>query len=205
MKKTLVLALAWLLLFFGAACLCARGMATSASYLTRLMEKHAEAGLDADEYGALSSALSSYFRGASDTPQIGSAYHDYELLHLADVRRLIALALPVGLVCLLLSAALAFLARKALLNKALPALGMAGGALALCCAAATLDFYRFFGAFHRLLFTNDLWLLDPRTDLLIQLMPEPFFRECALALALLCAAVCAVCAAAIIIIRKKRT
>ena len=29
--------------------------------------------------------------------------------------------------------------------------------------------------FHKLVFTNDLWLLDPRTDLLIRLMPIEFF------------------------------
>ena len=40
-----------------------------------------------------------------------------------------------------------------------------------------LDFDGLFIAFHRVFFTNDLWILDPRTDLLIQLMPEAFFAE----------------------------
>ena len=33
---------------------------------------------------------------------------------------------------------------------------------------------------HKLLFTNDLWLLNPQTDLLIALMPEGMFMHLAL-------------------------
>ena len=42
-------------------------------------------------------------------------------------------------------------------------------------AWAALDFDGAFTFFHRLLFTNDLWLLDPRTDLLIRICPESMF------------------------------
>ena len=38
-----------------------------------------------------------------------------------------------------------------------------------------MDFNRLFILFHRIAFTNDLWLLNPRTDLLIRLMPIGFF------------------------------
>ena len=31
--------------------------------------------------------------------------------------------------------------------------------------------------FHELAFTNDLWLLNPRTDHLIQMFPEPFWQD----------------------------
>ena len=40
---------------------------------------------------------------------------------------------------------------------------------------AAVNFEGLFYAFHRLLFRNDLWLLDPQKDLLLQLMPLPFF------------------------------
>lgn len=39
-----------------------------------------------------------------------------------------------------------------------------------------VDFDAFWLQFHQLIFRNDLWLLDPRTDLLILLVPEAFFR-----------------------------
>ena len=40
---------------------------------------------------------------------------------------------------------------------------------------AVIDFNRLFVLFHKIAFTNDLWLLNPRTDLLIRLMPIEFF------------------------------
>ena len=59
------------------------------------------------------------------------------------------------------------------------------GALAFVAAIAALgawgvvDFDSLFTAFHRLLFTNDLWLLDPRTDLLIRICPQSMFMTMA--------------------------
>ncbi|KAB3530020.1 TIGR01906 family membrane protein [Alkaliphilus serpentinus] len=42
-----------------------------------------------------------------------------------------------------------------------------------------IDFHRYFTYFHYLFFTNDLWLLDPSRDILIQMLPEAFFLETA--------------------------
>ncbi len=44
-------------------------------------------------------------------------------------------------------------------------------------ALYVIDFDWAFRKFHELFFTNDLWLLDPRTDRLIQLMPLDFFID----------------------------
>lgn len=41
------------------------------------------------------------------------------------------------------------------------------------------DFTRYFEQFHYLFFSNDLWQLDPRTDVLIQMVPEEFFTDIA--------------------------
>ncbi|CAM3659506.1 TIGR01906 family membrane protein [Erysipelothrix urinaevulpis] len=40
---------------------------------------------------------------------------------------------------------------------------------------ALIDFNSFWIMFHELIFTNDLWLLDPNTDRLIQMVPLEFF------------------------------
>lgn len=37
------------------------------------------------------------------------------------------------------------------------------------------DFSSFWISFHRLFFSNDLWLLNPYTDFMIQILPEPVF------------------------------
>jgi len=47
------------------------------------------------------------------------------------------------------------------------------------------DFTGAFVKFHELLFTNDLWILDPNTDRLINIVPEPFFEEIATRIAII--------------------
>lgn len=42
---------------------------------------------------------------------------------------------------------------------------------------ASIDFTNFWISFHELFFTNDLWLLNPMTDLMIQMFPETFFFD----------------------------
>ena len=42
---------------------------------------------------------------------------------------------------------------------------------------ALSDFYLFWTTFHRIFFSNDLWLLDPLTDRLIMMVPETFFFD----------------------------
>ena len=43
--------------------------------------------------------------------------------------------------------------------------------------AMSVDFHASFTLFHHLLFTNDLWLLNPATDVLIQMFPQEFYRK----------------------------
>lgn len=38
-----------------------------------------------------------------------------------------------------------------------------------------LDFNKYFTIFHELFFSNDLWLLDPKTDIMINMVPEVYF------------------------------
>ncbi len=42
------------------------------------------------------------------------------------------------------------------------------------------DFYQHFTSFHHVFFTNDLWLLNPQTDLLINMYPLEFFNDMAI-------------------------
>ncbi|WP_129596112.1 TIGR01906 family membrane protein [Anaerophilus nitritogenes] len=42
-----------------------------------------------------------------------------------------------------------------------------------------IDFYQYFIYFHKIFFNNNLWLLDPKTDLLIQILPLEFFIDIA--------------------------
>jgi len=61
-------------------------------------------------------------------------------------------------------------------RQAMVSLILAGGMMVV----SLTNFSKAFIKFHELLFTNDLWILDPRTDTLIQMLPEPFFRSMAM-------------------------
>lgn len=56
--------------------------------------------------------------------------------------------------------------------------------LAIFGVWAAIDFNSAFNFFHRLLFTNDLWLLNPETDLLIRICPSSMFANLGLRIAL---------------------
>ena len=43
-----------------------------------------------------------------------------------------------------------------------------------------IDFNKYFTIFHEIFFSNDLWLLDPKTDILINIVPEIFFFQTAM-------------------------
>lgn len=105
-----------------------------------------------------------------------------ETLHLLDVKELIrldyrVLAVSGGLI-LLITAIYALRRRWRALAGAL----LWGSGLSLVLAAsvgvATLvDFNALFIRFHLLSFSNDLWLLDPKTDYLIMLFPQGFWQD----------------------------
>ncbi len=46
--------------------------------------------------------------------------------------------------------------------------------LAVLAGIISTDFNKYFIIFHHIFFNNDLWMLNPDTDLLINIVPEPF-------------------------------
>ena len=67
--------------------------------------------------------------------------------------------------------------------QARAACGLGGGILIVAALAAT-DFDRAFTIFHGVFFPGkENWLFDPATDPVILLLPEEFFRNCAIAIA----------------------
>lgn len=140
-------------------------------------------------------------------------FNDREIAHMEDVRGLFLDALTLRKVCLGLMACsvLILLLLKADLKRLLPKTILAGslsfflilGGLGLIIS---MDFSKYFIIFHEIFFSNDLWILNPATDLLINIVPEPFFMDTALRIILtfsgFVAAVFAICA--LFLIRNKR-
>lgn len=113
------------------------------------------------------------------------AFQPHEQLHMADVRGIFRILYMLAVPGLPALAALWGLRRKGTLRTCgvVCVSFLAGaGAIALW---GILDFDSLFLLFHRITFTNDLWLLDPRTDLMIQLMPTSFFVEYAAVIAVI--------------------
>lgn len=67
--------------------------------------------------------------------------------------------------------------------------GLALGALLVAGVGvvAAFGFEPVFDRFHEVVFTNDFWQLNPRTDHLIQMFPEGFWRDMTIVLGAMCA------------------
>lgn len=112
------------------------------------------------------------------------AFNQKELIHMEDCRRLFMLlrtairacsvvgSLLLALGCVLLRDARRLIRRSAFLAPLILVIP-----LGLFAGWAMLDFDAAFGFFHEILFTNDLWLLNPATDLLIRLCPADMFMS----------------------------
>ena len=68
-----------------------------------------------------------------------------------------------------------------------------------------VDFNKYFTIFHKIFFRNDLWLLDPKTDRLVNIFPEEFFSNMAIKiLSFYFIALAVILAIGIIILLKKQ-
>lgn len=121
------------------------------------------------------------------------AFNEREIAHLQDCNALFATlrTLRQGLsiaVILLWLVAHIVATRWRIEDGFLACMGI--GMLIFCVPIAVLgvwaavDFSGAFDFFHRLLFTNDLWLLNPETDLLIRICPTSMFAGMGLRIAL---------------------
>ncbi|MDO5377666.1 MAG: DUF1461 domain-containing protein [Clostridia bacterium] len=158
-------------------------------------------GLTEEEQEDAATRIALYMAYASedqelDLPVLG----ERERQHMRDVRGLIRLAQGGYKLCMALAAGLAVAIawtgarlrhrhRAALAGAACGAGVLIIGALGLMLAMNTMGFERLFVGLHRLAFTNDLWLMDPQTEILIRMMPQALFEQAFGALLLRAAAV----------------
>ena len=111
-------------------------------------------------------------------------FNEREKAHMVDVQNLFIGGLWIRRIALLIFvlAVVAMIKTKAnwkrLLAKSfLIGLGVFIGITAGAGLLFMSDFNKYFTMFHEIFFDNDLWLLDPRTDLLIRMLPEGFFMD----------------------------
>lgn len=139
-------------------------------------------------YGEMAAELIDYLSGKTDALS-DTLFTERERLHMADVLTLFEGGARIARTCLWAGAALSLLA---LLLGARQRLGR--GLLYGCAAFALLafalavwallDFEGWFTRMHELVFTNDLWLLDPAESMLIRMLPLDFFIQAVKTIAL---------------------
>ena len=130
-------------------------------------------------------------------------FNDREIAHMEDVQGLFIGGLwlrRIGILITLCFASLAYFwghksserteALKRLIPKSLCIGTGAVFAVALVLIGIiSTDFTKYFIVFHKIFFNNDLWVLDPRTDMLINIVPEGFFFDTAARIALVFAGI----------------
>jgi len=134
-----------------------------------------------------------FFNGLEDSAQMAvrkedgatiALFHDYELIHLDDVRRLFSLNSILQALGLLLLVLLAGVATRGTSQDGVRSVltGVRIGSSLIIFSLIALgvlfamQFDRMFVGFHMLAFTNEFWLLDPRTDYLVMLFPTGFWQ-----------------------------
>lgn len=164
-----------------------------------LFNQHAETlvnGVLAAEYSSLAEGIGKYLAEETDEAQIHinrygtrmPAFSDKEIAHLADVKALIIIAknmffagfvlmLTNVLMCFWYSAKVVQNALHIVIKVALHGIILFFAFAGIIVLLVATDFHSAFYVMHQILFINNLWLMDPSKDLMIQLMPEQFFIE----------------------------
>lgn len=151
-----------------------------------------ELGMQIEDVMEVTREMMSYLRGDRDDLVIETEvngferefFNDREKAHMVDVQRLflngidarrIALAVFVAVLVILVFSKADW---KNILPKSfLMSVGGFAVAVGVFALLIATDFNKYFVMFHELFFDNDLWILDPWTDLLIRMLPEGFFFD----------------------------
>ena len=155
-------------------------------------------GLDDPQLQHIADAFVAYFQGPPGQIQMQVTafgqqrplFNDREVTHMEDVQAVIQTFLRLQVIAVAVVAVRAGMAvaverstlplgRDMLVSAALMVL-----LVILVGVLSLLDFDALWTRFHQIAFRNDLWLLDPRTDYLIMLFPEPFWFTATIRMAL---------------------
>ena len=157
-------------------------------------------GIEPEELDRIAREFKAYFNNDVERLQVVATvqgqerplFNEREIAHMVDVKGMVqGLRLwQIGSFFLMVGIAVGglFLAGR---PRILPVLarGLFGGALFTIATIAALGigslvgFDALFTQFHIIGFSNDLWLLDPRTDYLVRIFPQGFFLDATLIVA----------------------
>lgn len=150
-----------------------------------------EIGISSSELMLATDVLLEYLVGESDNLNVEATidgvvqevFNEKEKHHMIDVQVLFVKTIWIRNIAItsgLLSLLLIYLMNKkdsltVIIHGIKTASAILGVMFAFLVTFAVLDFSSFWIYFHKVLFSNDLWLLNPYTDNLILMVPLPFF------------------------------
>lgn len=173
-----------------------RFLASDTGYLEGGLRRHDAAentGIALNELDYAVGAIVRYFEDDADTLRIlvftggqeTALFSEDETLHMEDVKGLMrtifrANEVALGFALAYVAATVLWAGERSGRTLAKETLAAVGAGALVGVAVGIVALVGFDGAWnqlHEVLFTNDLWLLDPRTDRLIQMFPETFWAE----------------------------
>lgn len=124
--------------------------------------------------------LLNYLRDESDEEILESNFNEREIMHMEDVKNLFDYGFTLKNISFILSLASILIL---FINRKMKSTGKGifygifiwWGFILLLLIISLTNFNKYFTYFHLIFFNNDLWILNPNTDLLIQMLPEKFF------------------------------
>jgi integral membrane protein (TIGR01906 family) len=169
-----------------------RGLVTDRDFMLRGFEDNNVAtttGLDDAQLGRIADAFVAYFQAPRGQIQMQVTafgqprplFNDREVAHMEDVQALIQFFLRMQLIAaavVVVRLAFAITVDRSAVPLGRDMLWSTGLMVALVILVGVLsllDFDALWTRFHQIAFRNDLWQLDPNSDYLIMLFPEPFW------------------------------
>jgi integral membrane protein (TIGR01906 family) len=139
--------------------------------------------LDEEAIVVATQAIVEYLEGTRDTLEVEyngmMIFNNKEMAHMKDVKAIFKFMNMMKMLAGILGILIMVMSKK-LSTLMMGTIYATGASLLLFGGVGVLmltDFNAAFVKFHEMFFSNDLWLLDPRTDRLIQLLPEGFFLD----------------------------
>jgi integral membrane protein (TIGR01906 family) len=147
--------------------------------------------MNQDELDDITKGLIDYMKGDRNDlviyrdydGQENEVFNEREKKHMVDVRMLFELSLSVvvallGLLALIIISGMLIdmdIMKKIFMKTVAITMVIVVLFLIMLIFYMIVDFYNFWLFFHEIVFTNDLYFLDPYTDILINIMPMDFF------------------------------
>lgn len=155
-------------------------------------------GADEDDLKEITHEMMLYLKGdredlvmyADIKGKYQQVFEEREILHMVDVQYLFLAGIKIRNISAVIAIALLILLfalekKKAIKPLCISYLWVMAAILIIAVILGIImliDFSALFLKFHLMFFDNDLWLLDLDTDVLIQMLPEQFFNDMALAI-----------------------